>query len=115
MNKYGIRKNLLTANIRNSFDLTRFTATVQRPPTRITQQVSQENPDKEQGKTVVDFKNVALNNESESEDEFVNIIVPLFEDADREIAKSAVREMLSRSTELRQKAEKKLKGKQGLC
>ena len=63
---------------------------------------------------MVDFKNVALNNDSESEDEFVNIIVPLFEDADPEIAKSAVREMLSRSTELRQKAEKKLKGKQGL-
>lgn len=95
--------------------ITRFTATVQRPPTRITQQVNQENPDKELGsKTVVDFKNVTLNNDSESEDEFVNIVVPLFEHADSEIAKSAVREMLSRSTELRQKAEKKLKGKQGV-
>lgn len=63
---------------------------------------------------MVDFKNVALNNDSDSEDEFVNIVVPLFEQADSEIAKSAVKEMLSRSTELRQKAEKKMKGKRGM-
>jgi len=62
----------------------------------------------------VDFKNVALNNDSDSEDEFVNIVVPLFEQADSEITKSAVKEMLSRSTELRQKAEKKMKGKRGM-
>ena len=62
---------------------------------------------------MVDFKNVTLNTDSDSEDEFVNIVVPLFEHADREITKSAVKEMLSRSTELRQKAEKKMKGKQG--
>ena len=71
-----------------------------------------ENPvEKEQNsKTVVDFKNVTLNtdDDNESEDEFVNIVVPLFEDENSEI-----REMLSKSTELRQKAEKKLKGKQG--
>jgi len=63
---------------------------------------------------VVDFKNVALNNDSDSEDEFVNIVVPLFEQADSEITKSAVKEILSRSTELRQKAEKKMKGKRGM-
>ena len=63
---------------------------------------------------MVDFKNVALNNDSDSDDEFVNIVVPLFEQADSEITKSAVKEMLSRSTELRQKAEKKMKGKRGL-
>lgn len=63
---------------------------------------------------MVDFKNVALNNDSDSEDEFVNIVVPLFEQADSEITKSAVKEMLSRSTELRQKAEKKMKGKRGM-
>ena len=60
-------------------------------------------------KTVVDFKNVSLNNDSESEDEFVNIVVPLFEHGDSEI-----KEVLSRSTEVRQRAEKKLKAKQGL-
>ena len=68
--------------------------------------------EKEQNsKTVVDFKNVTLNNDEdiESEDEFVNIVVPLFESEDSEI-----REMLSKSTELRHKAEKKLKGKQGM-
>lgn len=64
---------------------------------------------------MVDFKNVALNNDSDSEDEFVNIVVPLFEQADSEITKSAVKEMLSRSTELKQKAEKKIKGKKGSC
>ena len=58
---------------------------------------------------MVDFKNVALNNDSDSEDEFVNIVVPLFEQADSD----AVKEMLSRSTELRKKAEKKMKGKRG--
>lgn len=63
---------------------------------------------------MVDYKNVALSSNSESEDEFVNIVVPLFEHADSEMTKSAVREMLSRSTELRQRAEKKLKSKQGL-
>lgn len=63
---------------------------------------------------MVDFKNVALNNDSDSEDEFVNIVVPLFEQADSEITKSAVKEILSRSTELRQKAEKKMKGKRGM-
>ena len=63
---------------------------------------------------MVDYKNVALSNNSESEDEFVNIVVPLFEDADSEMAKSAVREMLSTSIELGQKAEKKQKLKQGL-
>ena len=62
---------------------------------------------------MVDFKNVALNNDSDSEDEFVNIVVPLFEQADSEITKSAVKEMLSRSTDLKQKAEKKMKGKKG--
>ena len=62
---------------------------------------------------MVDFKNVALNNDSDSDDEFVNIVVPLFEQADSEIAKSAVKEMLSRSTDLRQKADKKMKGKKG--
>ena len=61
----------------------------------------------------MDFKNVALNNDSDSEDEFVNIVVPLFEQADSEITKSAVKEMLSRSTDLKQKAEKKIKGKKG--
>jgi len=92
----------------------RFIATVQRPPTRISQPMNPENPEKEQESiTVVDFKNVTLNNDSESEDEFVNIVVPIFEHADREITKSAVREMLSKSTELRQKAETKFKGKQG--
>lgn len=91
----------------------RFTATVQRPPTRLIQQLKQDIPEKEQVKTVVDYKNVALSNNSESEDEFVNIVVPLFEDADSEMAKSAVREMLSTSIELGQKAEKKQKLKQG--
>ncbi|KAK2563055.1 PDZ domain-containing protein 8 [Acropora cervicornis] len=91
----------------------RFTATVQRPPTRLTQQLNQDVPDKELGKTVVDYKNVALDSNSESEDEFVNIVVPLFEHADREMAKSAVQEMLLTSTDLRQQAEKKLKLKQG--
>ena len=62
---------------------------------------------------MVDFKNVALNNDSDSEDEFVNIVVPLFEQADSEITKSAVKEILSRSTDLRQKAEKKMRGKRG--
>ena len=60
----------------------------------------------------MDYKNVALDSNSESEDEFVNIVVPLFEHADREMAKSAVQEMLLTSTDLRQ-AEKKLKLKQG--
>jgi len=93
----------------------RFIATVQRPPTRISQPMNPENPEKEQESiTVVDFKNVTLNNDSESEDEFVNIVVPIFEHADREVTKSAVREMLSKSTELRQKAETKFKGKQGV-
>ena len=62
---------------------------------------------------MVDYKSVALNNDSDSEDEFVNIVVPLFEQADSEITKSAVKEMLSRSTELKQKGEKKMKGKRG--
>lgn len=62
---------------------------------------------------MVDFKNVALNNDSDSEDEFVNIVVPLFEQAGSELTKSAVKEMLSRNTELRQKVEKKMKGKRG--
>ena len=90
---------------------TRFTATVQRPPTRITEKGSQENSSESEqnSKTVVDFKNVSLNNDSESEDEFVNIVVPLFERGDSEI-----KEVLSRSTEVRQRAEKKLKAKQGL-
>lgn len=61
----------------------------------------------------MDFKNVALNNDSDSEDEFVNIVVPLFEQADSEITKSAVKEMLSRSNGPKQKAEKKMKGKRG--
>ncbi|XP_044176573.1 PDZ domain-containing protein 8-like [Acropora millepora] len=91
----------------------KFTATVQRPPTRLTQQLNQDVPDKELGKTVVDYKNVALDSNSESEDEFVNIVVPLFEHADREMAKSAVQEMLLTSTDLRQQAKKKLKLKQG--
>ncbi|KAM7436009.1 PDZ domain-containing protein 8 [Porites harrisoni] len=88
----------------------RFTATVQRPPTRITEKGSQENSseNEQNSKTVVDFKNVSLNNDSESEDEFVNIVVPLFEHGDSEI-----KEVLSRSTEVRQRAEKKLKAKQG--
>ena len=63
---------------------------------------------------MVDYKSVALNNDSDSEDEFVNIVVPLFEQADSEITKSAVKEMLSRSTELKQKGEKKMKGKRGV-
>lgn len=63
---------------------------------------------------MVDYKNVALDSNSDSEDEFVNIVEPLFEHADREMAKSAVQEMLSTSTDLRQQAEKKLKLKQGL-
>ena len=90
---------------------TRFTATVQRPPTRITEKGSQENSSESEqnSKTVVDFKNVSLNNDSESEDEFVNIVVPLFEHGDSEI-----KEVLSRSTEVRLRAEKKLKAKQGL-
>lgn len=56
---------------------------------------------------------MALNNESDSEDEFVNIVVPLFEQADSEITKSAVKEMLSRTTELKKKTDKKMKGKKG--
>ena len=63
---------------------------------------------------MVNFKNVTLNADSDSEDEFVNIVVPLFENADSEITKSAMKEMLSRSTELRQRAEKKMKGKHGM-
>lgn len=87
----------------------RFTATVQRPPTRISQRVDREKPENEQDeKTVVNFKNVALHNDSDSEDDFVNIVVPLFEVED-EIAKSAMKEMLSRSD--RQRAEKKMKGR----
>ena len=84
---------------------------MQRPPTRITEKGSQENSSESEqnSKTVVDFKNVSLNNDSESEDEFVNIVVPLFEHGDSEI-----KEVLSRSTEVRQRAEKKLKAKQGL-
>ena len=84
---------------------------MQRPPTRITEKGSQENSleNEQNSKTVVDFKNVSLNNDSESEDEFVNIVVPLFEHGDNEI-----KEVLSRSTEVRQRAEKKLKAKQGL-
>ena len=62
---------------------------------------------------MVDYKNVALDSNSESEDEFVNIVVPLFEHADPEMAKSAVQEMLLTSTDLRQQAKKKLKLKQG--
>lgn len=90
----------------------RFTATVQRPPTRISQRVDREKPENEQDeKTVVNFKNVALHNDSDSEDDFVNIVVPLFEVEDDEIAKSAVKEMLSRSNELRQRAEKKMEGR----
>ena len=91
---------------------TRFTATVQRPPTRITEKGSQaenSSENEQNSKTVVNFKNVSLNNDSESEDEFVNIVVPLFEHGDSEI-----KEVLSRSTEVRQRAEKKLKAKQGL-
>lgn len=88
----------------------RFTATVQRPPTRISQRVDREKPENEQDeKTVVNFKNVALHNDSDSEDDFVNIVVPLFEVEDDEIAKSAMKEMLSRSN--RQRAEKKMKGR----
>lgn len=56
----------------------------------------------------MNFKNVALHNDSDSEDDFVNIVVPLFEVED-EIAKSAMKEMLSRSD--RQRAEKKMKGR----
>ena len=90
----------------------RFTATVQRPPTRISQRVDREKPENEQDeKTVVNFKNVALHNDSDSEDDFVNIVVPLFEVEDDEIAKSAMKEMLSRSNELRQRAEKKMEGR----
>lgn len=59
----------------------------------------------------MNFKNVALHNDSDSEDDFVNIVVPLFEVEDDEIAKSAVKEMLSQSNELRQRAEKKMKGR----
>lgn len=59
----------------------------------------------------MNFKNVALHNDSDSEDDFVNIVVPLFEVEDNEIAKSAMKEMLSRSNELRQRAEKKMKGR----
>ena len=93
----------------------RFIATVQRPPPRLTQQVDREKQDdKKDGDTVVNFKNVTLNADSDSEDEFVNIVVPLFENADSEITKSAMKEMLSRSTELRQRAEKKMKGKHGM-
>ena len=62
---------------------------------------------------MIDYKNVALNNDSDSEDDFVNICVPIFEQADSGITKSAVKEMLSRSTELKQKGEKKGKGKRG--
>ena len=88
----------------------RFTGTVQRPPTRISQRVDREKPENEQDeKTVVNFKNVALHNDSDSEDDFVNIVVPLFEDD--EIAKSTMKEKLSRSNELRQRAEKKMKGR----
>lgn len=83
----------------------RFTATVQRPPTRISQRVDREKPENEQDeKTVVNFKNVALHNDSDSEDDFVNIVVPLFEVEDDEM-----KEMLSRSN--RQRAEKKMKGR----
>lgn len=90
----------------------RFIATVQRPPTRISQRFDREKPENEQDeKTVVNFKNVALHNDSDSEDDFVNIVVPLFEVEDDEIAKSAMKEMLSRSNELRQRAEKKMKGR----
>ncbi|XP_022804079.1 PDZ domain-containing protein 8-like isoform X2 [Stylophora pistillata] len=90
----------------------RFTATVQRQPTRISQRVDRENPeDKQDGKTVVNFNNVALYNDSDSEDEFVNIVVPLFEGEDNEIARSAMKEMLSRTTEPRPRAEKKMKGR----
>ena len=85
----------------------RFTGTVQRPPTRISQRVDREKPENEQDeKTVVNFKNVALHNDSDSEDDFVNIVVPLFEVEDDEM-----KEMLSRSNELRQRAEKKMKGR----
>lgn len=59
----------------------------------------------------MNFKNVALHNDSDSEDDFVNIVVPLFEVEDDEIAKSTVKEMLSQSNELRQRAEKKMKGR----
>lgn len=83
----------------------RFTATVQRPPTRISQRVDREKLENEQDeKTVVNFKNVALHNDSDSEDDFVNIVVPLFEVEDDEM-----KEMLSRSN--RQRAEKKMKGR----
>lgn len=83
----------------------RFTATVQRPPTRISQRVDREKPENEQDeKTVVNFKNVALHNDSDSEDDFVNIVVPLFEVEDDEM-----KEMLSRSNS--QRAEKKMKGR----
>ena len=83
----------------------RFTATVQRPPTRISQRVDREKPENEQDeKTVVNFKNVVLHNDSDSEDDFVNIVVPLFEVEDDEM-----KEMLSRSN--RQRAEKKMKGR----
>ena len=63
----------------------------------------------------MNFKNVTLSNESDSEDEFVNIVVPLLEPhADNESDKSVVREILSKSTEFKQKADKRLRGKQGL-
>lgn len=57
----------------------------------------------------MNFKSVVLNSgDIDSEDEFVNIVVPLLEKhADSEFAKSSVREILTRSAELRQKAEKK--------
>lgn len=52
----------------------------------------------------MNFKNVALHNDSDSEDDFVNIVVPLFEVEDDEM-----KEMLSRSNS--QRAEKKMKGR----
>lgn len=85
----------------------RFTATVQRPPTRMSLEKGQHRESVDG--SYMNFKSVVLNSgDIDSEDEFVNIVVPLLEKhADTEFAKSSVREILTRSAELRQTAEKK--------
>ncbi|KAK3752616.1 hypothetical protein QZH41_018803 [Actinostola sp. cb2023] len=100
--KESTHSNKLPKIIKNK---TKFTANFQRPPNKM-----QDKNDQVDGfdETAVNFKNVAVDSdENDSDEEFVNIMLPLFgEQASSEEAKTAMRDFLTRSTELRQRSRK---------
>jgi len=83
----------------------RFTANFQRPPSKLPNKTDQKDGFDDNN---IGFKNVSIDSDDhDSDEEFVNIMMPLFgEQANNEAKITAMRDYLTQSAELRQRKGK---------